>query len=277
MALARDLMSTIVTTVDPELPLSEFEEILLRDDISGAPVVEGERLVGIISQSDVVRAVAAVQESAAETVSDYLHEPPFRTVMASGYLPREPELVGRRLAELRVRDAMSRRLVSVAPDAQATEVAARLIRHGIHRILVAEGEKLLGIISSLDLVQLLAESARVQARPAPRLDGEERDCFAPDLAAERSALFPGDAEVATLRSDPESGATTLLVRLPAGGRIEARAQQGPVQHFVLSGEYESEGRLFKAGTYRFLPGTRAAPISSEAGAVILAIYDATPS
>jgi len=268
-------MTTTITTVEPALLLSELNEVLLRDDISGAPVVDEGRLVGIISQSDVIRAVAAVQESVAETVSDYYQEPPFQGVTGSGYLPRESEVVGRRLAELRVRDVMSTRLITVAADSRAAQVAAQLIRYGIHRVLVAEGDKLLGIISSLDLVELVAEPARLPERLASRAPVEERDCFTPDLAAERSDLFPGDAGVATLRSDAAGGVSTLLARLPAGGRIEPSAWRGPVQHYVLSGEYQAQGRRFKAGTYRFLPEGLDAVITSESGAVLLVIYDAT--
>ena len=275
MTLARDLMTTTLTTVRPALPLSELNETLLREDISGAPVVEEGRLVGIISQSDVVRAVAAVQESAAETVSDYYQEPPFRGVMARGYLPRESDVVGQRLAELCVRDAMSTRLITVSPETRAEQVAAQLIRYGIHRVLVAEEDKLLGTISSLDLVQLLAEPGHVAAgRPASR-ESAELEYFTPDLAGEVSALFPGDAEVATLRDDPDGGASTLLVRLPAGGRIEAHTHQAPVQHYVLSGAYESEERLFKAGTYRLFSTPEVPRITSESGAVILVMYDPT--
>ena len=277
MTLARDLMTTTITTVGPALTLSGLDATLLREDISGAPVIQEGQLVGIISLSDVVRAVAAVQESAEEIVARYYHEPPFRGVMARGYLPRESEVVGRRMAELCVRDAMSTRLITVPPDARVTEVAAQLVRFGIHRTLVAEGEKLLGIISSLDLVQLMAEPEHSPApRRAPR-ESTELEYFTPDLAGESSAMFPGDAEVSTLRDDPDRGASTLLVSLPASGRIEARTHQTPVQHYVLSGAYESDGRLFKAGTYRFLPKGDVAPITSESGAAILVMYDPTHS
>lgn len=94
-----------------------------------------------------------------------------------------------------------------------------------------------------------------------------------ELRGEQSELFPGDAEIVILRDDPEAG-TTLLARLPAGGKVEAHTHFGAVQHFVLRGECESHGRVFKAGTYRLLPGEAdVASITSRDGADILIIYD----
>jgi hypothetical protein len=47
-----------------------------------------------------------------------------------------------------------------------------------------------------------------------------------------------------------------------------------VQHYVLEGEYESEGKTFAAETYRLLPKNfDVAPISTEGGVTILMIYD----
>jgi hypothetical protein len=47
-----------------------------------------------------------------------------------------------------------------------------------------------------------------------------------------------------------------------------------VQHYVLDGEYETEGEMFGAGTYRLFPRhAQMATISTETGAVILMIYD----
>ena len=56
-----------------------------------------------------------------------------------------------------VEDAMIRDFVAVAPDAAVEKIARTLVDRGIHRVLVVEGGRLLGIVSSLDLVRLVAE------------------------------------------------------------------------------------------------------------------------
>lgn len=86
--------------------------------------------------------------------------------------------------------------------------------------------------------------------------------------------FPGTAEVKDLREEPKVGAKTMLVRLPAGGHLAAHSHAGVVQHYVLEGEYESEGRTFTSGTYCMLPKhADVPPISSKSGATLLIIYD----
>jgi len=65
--------------------------------------------------------------------------------------------VGVRLASLCVRDVMAHLPVTVAPEASLKDVARALLEHGIHRVPVVEDETLVGIITSLDLVQQIAD------------------------------------------------------------------------------------------------------------------------
>jgi anti-sigma factor ChrR (cupin superfamily) len=86
--------------------------------------------------------------------------------------------------------------------------------------------------------------------------------------------FPGRGEVKLLRDEPHCGAKTMLVRLPPGGRIEPHTHVGVVQHFVVEGEYHTDGRTFERGAYRLLPKQAdVAPITTNAGVTILIIYD----
>jgi CBS domain-containing membrane protein len=63
----REVMVTEVETVDPETPLSEAASTLFENKIGCLPVVEGSRLVGILTESDFVRRF--VQEEAARKES----------------------------------------------------------------------------------------------------------------------------------------------------------------------------------------------------------------
>jgi len=55
MLTARDIMTTQVITTTPEAPVTEAAEILEGHRISGMPVVDQGRLVGVITQSDLVQ------------------------------------------------------------------------------------------------------------------------------------------------------------------------------------------------------------------------------
>lgn len=56
----RDVMTRAVVLVDPKRSAAEAAQIMLTHKISALPVTEGERLVGIITESDFVRLVAGI-------------------------------------------------------------------------------------------------------------------------------------------------------------------------------------------------------------------------
>ena len=95
-----------------------------------------------------------------------------------------------------------------------------------------------------------------------------------EVAWQELTGFPGKGEVKILRDEGGSSARTMIIRIHPGSEITPHAHQAPVQHYVLDGEYESEGSIYAAGTYRLLPGhANVAPIATQNGATILFIYD----
>lgn len=52
---AADAATTVIATVDPDLPLTQAASTMLRHDSSHLPVVDGEEIVGILSQTDIAR------------------------------------------------------------------------------------------------------------------------------------------------------------------------------------------------------------------------------
>lgn len=154
--LAKDVMQRDPRTVGPEDRIADVEGAFLAERVSGFPVVEGNRLVGIVSRSDVVRALC-VERAEAEQLSDFYTD-------LSGFAPPEKnsfariaEQLGVRLEEMRVSDAMSRHLVCVDADESLDEVARILVERRIHRVPVTSGRRLVGILTSLDFARLVAE------------------------------------------------------------------------------------------------------------------------
>lgn len=157
MALrARDIMTTRVRTVHPDTTFADLERFLASERISGAPVVQEGRVVGVISRADILRKLADEQTVADLTVSFYTH--PFdEEVSPQERLSRQSAAVAKRMAQLHVRDAMTETVLAVFPDDLVEEVARQMTRHGVHRILVREGDDLVGLISTLDIVRVVAE------------------------------------------------------------------------------------------------------------------------
>jgi CBS domain-containing protein len=158
--LARDVMQSHVITVDPDLPLLDAHRLLVEEEIGGAPVVdETGRLVGVISSSDLLRAEEEEREGSNRAPSYFTDLLEF-----SAPHPIDSNDLQDRLGQLVVSEAMTPGGVSVAPDTPIDQVAGLMRRHRIHRVLVLEADRLVGIISSFDLLELLEkDSGRLKA------------------------------------------------------------------------------------------------------------------
>jgi CBS domain-containing protein len=151
---ARDIMQKDLVTVSPELPLLDAHQLFVGEEIHGAPVVaEDGDVVGVVSSADLLRAVAEQHDSGGPD-PEYLREV---LEFSSPDWVGMPEDFQDRLRDVRVSDVMTKELVRVSPDASLVEVARALCAHRIHRVLVTEGGRLAGIISTFDVVSLLTE------------------------------------------------------------------------------------------------------------------------
>jgi CBS domain-containing protein len=152
-----DIMQKKVRTIAPERTLPELERELLRSRVGALPVVERDgALAGIVSRSDVVRQLC-VERSLGEAMADAYrdqtderHAEQSRTVIAGA--------IGQRMERLRVRDVMTRDVITVGPELPVEKAAQLLCERRIHRLPVVEGGRLVGIVSSLDFTRLVAEA-----------------------------------------------------------------------------------------------------------------------
>jgi anti-sigma factor ChrR (cupin superfamily) len=84
--------------------------------------------------------------------------------------------------------------------------------------------------------------------------------------------YPVGTKIKILRD--EGGIKTILLKLPKGFNMEAHTHVYNEQHFVLAGKYESEGKVYTSGNYRFIPAHKDhGPFTSKTGAVILIIWE----
>lgn len=186
-----DLMTREVLTLAPELPARDAMTILATRHLSGAPVMAGARVLGVVTLTDLVQLAAILPavptwrrevpepgEPPDALAFDELVEgeaPPseyFTDLWADSFVdtatrlavPDAPEWSA--LDECTVSDAMTRHGLALAPDTPIDEAARFLQRHGVHRALVMEGGALRGLLSSSDLVRAVARGV-LAAAPAP--------------------------------------------------------------------------------------------------------------
>lgn len=152
--LARDVMRRDLITADPEQSLAEVRHLLFESHISGAPVVSEGRLIGMVSRSDLVRVEELVEALDGEISQEQRlvqQTDGFRHSSVEGFQGFQ-----KRLSQLRVRDAMRAQVLTCEPHTPIREVAAEMVRHHIHRIVVVEGRTPVGIVSALDIAALVA-------------------------------------------------------------------------------------------------------------------------
>ncbi|OUS00602.1 hypothetical protein A9Q81_10480 [Gammaproteobacteria bacterium 42_54_T18] len=149
----RDMMNTVVISVSPEIGLDVLESELTQHSISGAPVIENNKVVGVVSFSDIVKQLN-IEHTYALTAYDY-YEGPYITHGGENEVNQLGSFIGHRLEHLTVRDIMHQIIKSVSPDQPAVDAADIMLEHKVHRLLVLDDNaKLMGIVSSTDFVKL---------------------------------------------------------------------------------------------------------------------------
>jgi CBS domain-containing protein len=146
-------MTRGVLTVDADWSVSELATFLEDHAISGAPVVDAEgALLGVVSVTDIARRGAIAESSDAETHAFYHHG-------VERVVAREEAARFRVVDDAsKVREIMTPMIFSVDATASVEEVADAMIRGRIHRLFVMEDGRLVGVISSLDLLSLIRDS-----------------------------------------------------------------------------------------------------------------------
>ena len=162
MKTVADIMQREVETVDPDTTIREFTRFLATRGISGAPVVsEAGALLGVVSATDVIR--RAADGAGLEIIGD-MADPDGR-VPGMYYLPEESEwasvdwdavAVQDPMAELTVADIMTPVTFTLDPATSIRDVADFLVRGRIHRALVLDGTRMVGLVSAMDVLRAVA-------------------------------------------------------------------------------------------------------------------------
>ncbi|GAB4288251.1 MAG: CBS domain-containing protein [Thiohalomonadaceae bacterium] len=151
--LVKDVMSRTVRTVDPETSMLEVSSLMCLYRFSGLPVVDDGKLVGFVAEKDVLdRLFPSIEDLMEGTASMKLDD------MQGQY---------RDLVKLKAADLMVRNVITVSPDMHALRAAAVMVRNRFRRIPVAEGDKLIGMLSLGDIHKAIFHSSIAKMRCTP--------------------------------------------------------------------------------------------------------------
>jgi len=137
-------MTAPVVSIEPDATLLQAASLMQKHRVSGLPVTDAGRVVGIVTEMDLL---ARPRSGARDSSS------PLLELLASAER-RPPESVHRTAT---VREVMSAALVSVDPDTPLEQVLKLMQTHAIKRLPVIEAGRLVGIVSRADLLCALAK------------------------------------------------------------------------------------------------------------------------
>jgi len=202
MLRLREIMTTHVVTLTPEMSVRDAMELLGRSHVSGAPVVAAGRLVGVVSATDLMTFAGALpgvptqtdmaddwfvagEEGCTDDDVDDEAEPPgvyFSDLWddAGAEVSSRVENVDgpewNALEEHDVSEVMTRLpLVTLPPDADVEAAAQLMKERNIHRVLVTDHGAVVGVVSALDIATAVADHRLVTNIFLFNHDGAFRD------------------------------------------------------------------------------------------------------
>lgn len=185
MLRLRDIMTTELITLDPNLTIREAMDAFASRHISGAPVVSGGEVIGVVSVTDLVQFAASLPgvpterqltstflDELADTEAEAAMQPEGEdpsgmfftelwddagaTVVERMAAPMMAEWNS--LEEHTVSDAMTSAPVhALPPETFVTTAAEYMTNAKIHRVLVMRGRRLLGVVTTTDITRTVAE------------------------------------------------------------------------------------------------------------------------
>jgi len=163
----RDIMTTPVVTVLPQTAVARVAQLMVQHNLTGVPVVKKETVVGIVTDSDLV------------SQKSNIHPPQFVSALHSFIMLRSSASVEAEIQKLlgsRAEHIMTSPVVSAKSSDTIARLATMMVETKANPIPVIDNGKLVGIVSRLDLLNLIA---REQAAPKPAGTGQAKAADAP--------------------------------------------------------------------------------------------------
>ncbi|HHU40304.1 MAG TPA: CBS domain-containing protein [Propionibacterium sp.] len=124
MKTAKDLMTSPAECLAPDESIATAARMLSKYDVGSMPIVDGDTLVGVVTDRDIVL-----------------------KAVAKGLDPKETA----------VSDIASKNVVTVEASAAASEVAQLMSEHQVRRLPVVDGGKVVGMVAQADVARVLDE------------------------------------------------------------------------------------------------------------------------
>ncbi len=144
--LARDAILPNPLTVGPETTVLEFIESVLNSNQTTAAVLDGDKLVGMVSVKDVFQRIVPAYVDMAGRLADVIH---------AGYFEEKFE----KFKHTRVRELMSTEIDSLRPDDAVIQAVAMFITKDRKTLPVLDGERFIGSLTRRSVLWMVTRHA----------------------------------------------------------------------------------------------------------------------
>lgn len=153
----KEIMTTDVITCSPDEPVKHAALLLREHKISGIPVVEEEKVVGMVTGSDILKLLQVPEKSSQLWLPSPFEviEVPLRELISWEEAKHALDDVGAKS----LADVMSSPVVTADVSDTLETVASKMVKHNINRMPVLDDGKLAGIVTRQDVISGMAMSA----------------------------------------------------------------------------------------------------------------------
>lgn len=150
----KDVMNPEVVFCKPDDTVREAAKVLKENNISGAPVLEGGQLVGIISEADLLELLVVPERGNLWLPSPFeVIEVPIRELLSWEETKKMLSDVG----STRIEEMMTKGVHTISSGASVEEASELMIRYRINRLPVMENGRVVGIVTRGDIIEGLAK------------------------------------------------------------------------------------------------------------------------
>jgi CBS-domain-containing membrane protein len=148
MLTAKDIMTSDVITVQMTTTVKELAEILWKNRISGAPVLDDDgKVISVVTENDLI------------DQSKKVHIPTMISLLDSVIFlesSKKTEAEIKKMAGNTVQDICSKELVSVSEDTGLDHIATIMAEKKVHTLPVIQDDRLTGVIGKSDIIRTMA-------------------------------------------------------------------------------------------------------------------------
>ena len=151
----KDVMNSDVVSCKPDDEISSAAQLLKEHNISGLPVVAEGKVVGIVTEADVLKLLEVPEHRGLWLPSPFeVIEIPIRELINWEDTKHMLTDIGTKP----VKEIMESEVYTISADSSIEDASSMMVKHKVNRLPVLDGEALIGIITRGDIIRGLAEA-----------------------------------------------------------------------------------------------------------------------